>query len=193
MVLAIEPMVNVGTHHVRMGQDNWAVYSQDGSLAAHFEHTVAITADGPRILTPWHELVPASASPRLPPRPEPARSSSQGWLERGLASFRGYRQNSTNPRPYPSVPCPAWPRAVLRGRRTARNFNRACYSCRSAWSRLLGSALSSSRYGPDSRSYEGPRLSQAHVREVQGHPPRRCGPRDLSKPASQAAAGVTGY
>jgi methionyl aminopeptidase len=62
MVLAIEPMVNVGTHHVRMGQDNWAVYSQDGSLAAHFEHTVAITADGPRILTPWHELVPAASS-----------------------------------------------------------------------------------------------------------------------------------
>jgi methionyl aminopeptidase len=57
MVLAIEPMVNVGTHHVRMGQDNWAVYSQDGSLAAHFEHTVAVTAEGPRILTPWHELV----------------------------------------------------------------------------------------------------------------------------------------
>jgi methionyl aminopeptidase len=67
MVLAIEPMVNVGTHHVRMGQDNWAVYSQDGSLAAHFEHTVAVTAEGPRILTPWHELVgngvaPAAAS-----------------------------------------------------------------------------------------------------------------------------------
>ena len=33
-------------HHVRMGSDNWAVYSQDGSLAAHFEHTVAVTADG---------------------------------------------------------------------------------------------------------------------------------------------------
>jgi len=65
MVLAIEPMVNVGTHHVRMGSDNWAVYSQDGSLAAHFEHTVAITGDGPRILTPWHELVgelPAAAA-----------------------------------------------------------------------------------------------------------------------------------
>jgi methionyl aminopeptidase len=58
MVLAIEPMVNAGTHHVRMGQDNWAVYSQDGSLAAHFEHTVAITGDGPRILSPWHELMP---------------------------------------------------------------------------------------------------------------------------------------
>ena len=54
MVLAIEPMVNAGGHEVRMGSDNWAVYSQDGSLAAHFEHTVAITADGPRILTPWH-------------------------------------------------------------------------------------------------------------------------------------------
>jgi methionyl aminopeptidase len=56
MVLAIEPMVNAGDHHVRMGSDNWAVYSADGSLTAHFEHTVAVTADGPRILTPWHEL-----------------------------------------------------------------------------------------------------------------------------------------
>ena len=55
MVLAIEPMVNAGTHQVRMGDDHWAVYSQDGSLAAHFEFTVAITADGPRVLTPWHE------------------------------------------------------------------------------------------------------------------------------------------
>ncbi len=54
MVLAIEPMVNAGGHDVRMGTDNWAVYSQDGSLTAHFEHTVAITAEGPRILTPWH-------------------------------------------------------------------------------------------------------------------------------------------
>ncbi len=63
MVLAIEPMVNVGTHHVRMGSDNWAVYSQDNSLAAHFEHTVAVTADGPRILTPWHELVGSGVAP----------------------------------------------------------------------------------------------------------------------------------
>jgi methionyl aminopeptidase len=54
MVLAIEPMVNVGNHPIRVAADNWSVYSQDGSLAAHFEHTVAITADGPRILTPWH-------------------------------------------------------------------------------------------------------------------------------------------
>ena len=54
MVLAIEPMVNVGNYPIRVAADNWSVYSQDGSLAAHFEHTVAITADGPRILTPWH-------------------------------------------------------------------------------------------------------------------------------------------
>ena len=40
---------------VRMGDDGWAVYSQDGSLAAHFEFTIAVTEDGPRILTPWHE------------------------------------------------------------------------------------------------------------------------------------------
>ena len=55
MVLAVEPMTTAGRHMVRMGDDGWAIYSQDGSLAAHFEFTVAITADGPRILTPWHE------------------------------------------------------------------------------------------------------------------------------------------
>ena len=55
MVLAIEPMVNAGGPLVQMGDDGWAVYSEDGSLAAHFEFTVAVTAEGPRILTPWHE------------------------------------------------------------------------------------------------------------------------------------------
>ena len=55
MVFAVEPMVTAGRHMVRMGDDGWAIYSQDGSLAAHFEFTVAITAAGPRILTPWHE------------------------------------------------------------------------------------------------------------------------------------------
>jgi methionyl aminopeptidase len=54
MVLAIEPMVNVGAHTIRTADDGWSIYSQDGSLAAHFEHTVAVTAEGPRILTPWH-------------------------------------------------------------------------------------------------------------------------------------------
>jgi methionyl aminopeptidase len=63
MVLAIEPMTTAGRHAVRMGDDGWSIYSQDGSVAAHFEFTVAVTADGPRILTPWHEhiAVPAAA------------------------------------------------------------------------------------------------------------------------------------
>jgi len=55
MVLAVEPMVTAGRHGVRVGDDHWAIYSQDGSLSAHFEFTVAITAEGPRVLTPWHE------------------------------------------------------------------------------------------------------------------------------------------
>ena len=55
MVLAVEPMTTAGRHMVRMGDDGWAIYAQDGSLAAHFEFTVAVTADGPRVLTPWHQ------------------------------------------------------------------------------------------------------------------------------------------
>jgi methionyl aminopeptidase len=62
MVLAVEPMVTAGRHMVRMGDDGWAIYSQDGSLAAHFEFTVAITAEGPRVLTPWHEAKAAAAA-----------------------------------------------------------------------------------------------------------------------------------
>jgi methionyl aminopeptidase len=54
MVFCVEPMVCAGGHAVRMGDDNWAIYSADGSLTAHFEHTIAVTAEGPRILTPWH-------------------------------------------------------------------------------------------------------------------------------------------
>ncbi len=54
MVLAVEPMVTAGGPGIRVGSDDWSVFSQDGSLTAHFEFTVAITAEGPRILTPWH-------------------------------------------------------------------------------------------------------------------------------------------
>jgi methionyl aminopeptidase len=55
MVLAVEPMVTAGRHAVRVGEDHWSIFSQDGSLAAHFEFTIAVTCEGPRILTPWHE------------------------------------------------------------------------------------------------------------------------------------------
>lgn len=51
MVLAIEPMVNAGTHAVRVLADRWTVVTTDGSLSAHYEHTVAITDDEPALLT----------------------------------------------------------------------------------------------------------------------------------------------
>ncbi len=51
MTLAIEPMVNMGKSPVRILPDGWTVLTEDGSLSAHFEHTVVITADGPRIMT----------------------------------------------------------------------------------------------------------------------------------------------
>ena len=61
MVLAIEPMITVGDWNVRAGDDGWAVFTADGSLAAHCEHTVAVTNNGPRVLT------------RRPGRPEEER------------------------------------------------------------------------------------------------------------------------
>jgi len=51
MVLAIEPMVNVGAYGVRVLDDKWTAVTQDGNLSAHFEHTVVISDDGPEILT----------------------------------------------------------------------------------------------------------------------------------------------
>lgn len=51
MVLAIEPMLAWGTESIRTLEDRWTVVTQDGTRSAHFEHTVAVTANGPRILT----------------------------------------------------------------------------------------------------------------------------------------------
>jgi methionyl aminopeptidase len=51
MTLAIEPMVNAGGHQVRVLKDGWTAVTADGSLSAHYEHTVAITGDGARVLT----------------------------------------------------------------------------------------------------------------------------------------------
>ena len=51
LVLAIEPMITQGDYHVDTLDDGWTVVTQDGKLAAHFEHTIAITDDGPKILT----------------------------------------------------------------------------------------------------------------------------------------------
>ena len=51
MVLAIEPMVNAGGHGVQVLSDGWTAVTEDGSLSAHFEHTVAVDAEGAEILT----------------------------------------------------------------------------------------------------------------------------------------------
>ena len=52
MTIAIEPMITAGSPEVYLHADGWTIITEDGSAAAHFEHTVAITAEGPRILTP---------------------------------------------------------------------------------------------------------------------------------------------
>jgi methionyl aminopeptidase len=52
MTIAIEPMITAGSSEVSMMDDGWTVRTVDGSMSAHFEHTVAVTDDGPRILTP---------------------------------------------------------------------------------------------------------------------------------------------
>ena len=51
MTIAIEPMVNIGKPDVKVMPDGWTVLTKDGSLSAHFEHTVAVTSDGPQIMT----------------------------------------------------------------------------------------------------------------------------------------------
>lgn len=51
MTLAIEPMINIGTHQVNFLSDDWTVVTRDGSLSAHYENTVLITENGPKLLT----------------------------------------------------------------------------------------------------------------------------------------------
>lgn len=51
MAICIEPMFNIGTHETRVLDDRWTVVTADGTLSAHFEHTLAITPDGPEVLT----------------------------------------------------------------------------------------------------------------------------------------------
>jgi len=51
MVFAVEPMVNAGRHDVYVADDGWSIHTVDGSLSAHFEHTVAVGKRRPRVLT----------------------------------------------------------------------------------------------------------------------------------------------
>ncbi len=60
MALCIEPMFNTGRRHTKVDADGWTVRTEDGSLSAHWEHTVAITPDGPMVFTAGPEAVPVN-------------------------------------------------------------------------------------------------------------------------------------
>lgn len=60
MVLAIEPMINLGTDEVGVLDDDWTVVTEDGSVSAHYEHTIAILDDGVQVLTYFNETVEVS-------------------------------------------------------------------------------------------------------------------------------------
>lgn len=59
MVFTIEPMINEGTPGIRPLDDGWTIVTADGGLSTQYEHTVAVTADGCEILTPWHHYLGA--------------------------------------------------------------------------------------------------------------------------------------
>ena len=104
MVLAIEPMTTAGRPAVRVGGDGWAMFSQDESPAAHFEFTVAITAEGPRVLTPWHLA-------------EGAASQSNGRAAGAAARASRSERKRMHRRSGGSGGCPA--HAKIPGRRTS--------------------------------------------------------------------------
>ena len=72
LVITIEPMIIAGSRRIRHGNDKWTVLTADGSLAAHFEETIMITADGPIIITTSQRQIAASRT-RWTPVPSPAR------------------------------------------------------------------------------------------------------------------------
>lgn len=62
MVFTIEPMINEGSPGIRILGDGWTIVTADGRLSAQYEHTVAVTAGGCEVLTPWHRLLDAGAA-----------------------------------------------------------------------------------------------------------------------------------
>ena len=86
MTLAIEPMVNAGSHEVYMKPDGWTICTVDGRLSAYFEHTVAITDKGPLILTAGRELtngLGSSSQGELPAAKRRAEGASNGHPRAG--------------------------------------------------------------------------------------------------------------
>jgi len=69
MTIAIEPMITAGRPEIYLHDDDWSISTQDGSLSAHFEHTVAVLDDGPRILTQRPVAVAVNSTERSEVRP----------------------------------------------------------------------------------------------------------------------------
>ena len=103
MVLAIEPMVNMGKPAVKVLADGWTAVTVDGSLSAHFEHSVAVTSAGPWILTALPAAAPAGVGRRRPSSGPERRHErrtgrprrQRGRRGRGRASRRSCRPRST--------------------------------------------------------------------------------------------------
>ena len=101
MALAVEPMLVLGDAQTRLLDDDWTVVTEDGSLAAHFEHTVAITADGPWVLTAADGGASGLAAGQAagPAATAPGRPVTPGWrcpLVRG--GVRGNPEMVADPR-----------------------------------------------------------------------------------------------
>ena len=108
MVFAIEPMITAGAWDIQVDDDGWSIYTTDGSMASHFEHTVAVTADGPRVLTR-----PAAGSVvDEPVAGRPRRSVAHGRARRPNASPH-WSTDSARPAVARSTrPTPGYHRAV---------------------------------------------------------------------------------
>jgi methionyl aminopeptidase len=85
MALAIEPMVSLGDHRVRVDSDGWTLRTLDGSISAHFEHTIVVEANGPRILT------------NLPRRPESSQTKAIQEAEESATARHGNESVSSRP------------------------------------------------------------------------------------------------
>jgi len=155
-----EPMTTAGRPAVRMGGDGWAIFSQDGSPAAHFEFTVAITGEGPRILTP-------GISARGP------RGADRAG--RGERRLRGLLAGS---RPYlgPAPGGPTRPPYQTELASMGESCSRARFVCaaRKQVHDPVAAAATAARAGRRNpaaeRDHEGKTVGQADVREVQDHP-----------------------
>ena len=162
MVFAIEPMITAGSHDIHLDDDGWSIFTTDGSMAAHFEHTVAITADGPQILTLGPDGTRSCTAPHRP-----------------IASFSAAGASSAT-RGYTALP------RVRSAGRPARLRSHALVECADREAAVAGVCTRPYTTAPRLRTTfdagpsrpargirEGSSQRQADVRQVPDHPARR--------------------